>query len=88
METEKRAKLFKTGRSQAVRLPKEFRFTGTEVRIRRSGNAVVLEPVDDGWEWLRRMHAEGQSFDEDMVKAALEEVPTPPDNPMLDEFFK
>ncbi|MGH9365900.1 MAG: antitoxin [Thermoanaerobaculia bacterium] len=37
------AKLFKNGRSQAVRLPKEFRFEGDEVNIRRSGKRVVLE---------------------------------------------
>jgi len=43
----KRAKLFKTGRSQAVRLPKEFRFEGETVLIRREGAAVILEP--DGW---------------------------------------
>jgi antitoxin VapB len=40
------AKLFKTGRSQAVRLPKEFRFEGKEVRIRRHGNGVLLEPME------------------------------------------
>lgn len=39
------AKLFKSGRSQAVRLPKEFRFEGNEVRIRREGQSVILEPV-------------------------------------------
>jgi antitoxin VapB len=39
------AKLFKSGRSQAVRLPKEFRFEGKEVRIRRMGNGVLLEPM-------------------------------------------
>lgn len=39
------AKLFTTGRSQAVRLPKEFRFPGKEVRIRRFGTGVLLEPV-------------------------------------------
>ena len=44
-KTEKTAKLFMNGRSQAVRLPKEFRFEGTEVRIRRSGGGVLLEPV-------------------------------------------
>ena len=45
-----RAKLFWNGRSQAVRLPKEFRFEGDEVEIRREGNAVVLEPVAKrGW---------------------------------------
>lgn len=39
------AKLFRNGRSQAVRLPKEFRFEGEEVSIRREGDSVVLEPV-------------------------------------------
>jgi antitoxin VapB len=39
------AKLFRNGRSQAVRLPKEFRFEGDEVAIRREGQRVVLEPI-------------------------------------------
>jgi antitoxin VapB len=43
------AKLFKTGRSQAVRLPKEFRFEGKEVRIRRVGQGVLLEPMKTDW---------------------------------------
>lgn len=41
MET---AKLFFTGGSQAVRLPKEYRFEGTEVFIRKEGKAVIIEP--------------------------------------------
>ena len=40
-----RAKLFQHGGSQAVRLPKAFRFEGAEVSIRRDGDAVILEPV-------------------------------------------
>jgi len=40
----KTAKLFKNGQSQAVRLPKEFRFEGTKVFIKRVGNAVLLLP--------------------------------------------
>ena len=40
------AKLFTHGRSQAVRLPKEFRFEGKEVRVSRIGNRVILEPLD------------------------------------------
>ncbi|HLI66989.1 MAG TPA: AbrB/MazE/SpoVT family DNA-binding domain-containing protein [Caulobacteraceae bacterium] len=44
-EPEVRAKLFKHGGSQAVRLPKAFRFEGTEVSVRRDGDAVILEPV-------------------------------------------
>ncbi len=39
------AKLFSNGRSQAVRLPKEFRFKGSEVSVRREGDAVILEPL-------------------------------------------
>lgn len=39
------AKLFTNGRSQAVRLPKEFRFEGREVSVRREGDAVILEPL-------------------------------------------
>ncbi len=40
-----RAKLFQHGGSQAVRLPKAFRFEGAEVCIRRAGDSVILEPV-------------------------------------------
>lgn len=46
------ARLFQSGRSQAVRLPKEFRFTGTEVVVRHFGNGVLLLPVDDPWATL------------------------------------
>ncbi len=50
----RRAKLFRNGSSQAVRLPKEFRFEGTEVFIKSMGRAVVLIPVDHTWESLRQ----------------------------------
>jgi antitoxin VapB len=46
------AKLFKNGQSQAVRLPKEFRFEGTQVFIKRVGNAVLLLPEQDSWQVL------------------------------------
>jgi antitoxin VapB len=48
----KTAKLFKNGESQAVRLPKEFRFSGTEVFIKRAGHAVVLFPTVSSWDVL------------------------------------
>ena len=41
----KLAKIFANGRSQAVRLPHEFRFAGTQVRVTRHGSGVLLEPV-------------------------------------------
>jgi antitoxin VapB len=46
----KTAKLFKTGRSQAVRLPKEFRFDGSEVFIRKEGNEIILSGKPVSWE--------------------------------------
>ncbi len=46
------AKLFQNGQSQAVRLPKEFRFPGDKVFIKRMGNAVVLLPYHDSWHSL------------------------------------
>ena len=49
------AKVFWSGRSQAVRLPKAFRFEGKEVRVRREGKAVILEPIEDEWAWLDRV---------------------------------
>lgn len=49
MET---ARLFKNGQSQAVRLPKDFRFEGEKVFIKRVGKAVVLIPYQDSWQTL------------------------------------
>ena len=46
------ARLFQSGRSQAVRLPKEYRFAGTEVVVKHFGNGVLLLPVDDPWQTL------------------------------------
>ena len=47
------AKLFTHGRSQAVRLPKEFRFEGREVRVTKVSNRVILEPMepDESMPW-------------------------------------
>ena len=49
MET---AKLFKNGRSQAVRLPKEYRFQGDQVFVRKLGNSVLLTPSEGTWDSL------------------------------------
>ena len=59
-----RAKLFRNGRSQAVRLPKEFRFVGEEVTLRREGDAVIMEPVRERrwprgyWQRLRELKSD------------------------------
>lgn len=49
----RRAKLFRNGSSQAVRLPKDYRFQGSEVYIKAVGRAVILLPIDGTWESLR-----------------------------------
>ena len=46
------ARLFQSGRSQAVRLPKGYRFAGTEVVVQHFGNGVLLLPLDDPWQTL------------------------------------
>jgi antitoxin VapB len=48
----KTAKLFRNGQSQAVRLPKEFRFKGNKILIKKIGNAVILFSIRDPWESL------------------------------------
>lgn len=44
------AKLFMNGRSQAVRLPKEFRFAGSEVLISKEGQNIILSPRPPSWD--------------------------------------
>lgn len=56
MTKSKVAKLFRNGRSQAVRLPKEFRFKGNAVRVRKVPEGVLLEPmISDPAEWLAQL---------------------------------
>ncbi|MCL6540140.1 MAG: antitoxin [Roseiflexus sp.] len=46
------ARIFQNGQSQAIRLPKEYRFRGDRVYLKRMGNAVVLLPEYDSWQTL------------------------------------
>jgi antitoxin VapB len=56
MRQEGIAKLFRNGRSQAVRLPREFRFEGNAVRVRRVPEGLLLEPIiSDPKEWFAAM---------------------------------
>ena len=71
----KLAKIFANGRSQAVRLPQEFRFTGTQVRVTRHGRGVLLEPlsptVDDWFAELDRFKDEQFLADRPQPKAPV-----------------
>ncbi len=70
------AKLFMHGRSQAVRLPKAFRLEGTEVRVSRQGDKVILEPLEkppfDVKAWRARLDALGAA---DFLPDGLPEDP-------------
>jgi antitoxin VapB len=68
------AKLFWTGRWQAERLPKEFQFSGAQVRIRRHGSAVILEPLAEDWRWLDALAGH---LDEDFVQCVNEQPDIP-----------
>ena len=60
-----KAKLFKNGNSQAVRLPKAFRIPGNEVKIFKKGNQIVIEPIETTWDSLLESLSE---FPEDFLK--------------------
>lgn len=79
MET---AKIFWSGRSQAVRLPKDFRFDADEVRIRRHGDRVILEPIAYDWAWLDKLIG---PVDDDFARAVAVQ-PDQQDRPALDFF--
>jgi antitoxin VapB len=62
----KTARLFKNGQSQAVRLPKEYRFSGNRVLIKKAGKAVVLLPEKESWTPLVESLSQ---FSEDFMEA-------------------
>ena len=79
-----KARVFWSGRSQAVRLPKEYRVEGTEVRIRRRGSAIILEPVMETWDWLDELAG---PLDSDLL-AAVRERPRLSERSPAEEFFR
>lgn len=48
----KTARVFRSGNSQAVRIPKEFHLDAEEVEIRRKGNLIILRPLRPSWQGL------------------------------------
>lgn len=77
----KKASLFMNGRSQAVRLPKEFRFEGTHVFARKDGNRVILSPEDDRIERLIALIGSAPDFPD------IPRDPPEPIRPEIREFF-
>jgi len=82
-----KAKIFKHGRSQAVRLPKEFRMEGKELRIRRFGRGVLLEPLERDVRDIKAIFAEidrlgGRDF---LSEGRPQQPPMPPGRAKFDE---
>jgi len=73
----KTAKLFNNGQSQAVRLPKEFRFSGNEVGIRKVGEIILLFPKDGAWESFLNAGPVSEDFGEAILEARREEYQNP-----------
>ena len=85
MSDRRTAKIFKHGRSLAVCLPKEFHMPGTEVRLRRVGRGVLLEPTDvpfDTKSWFAKL---GGYLDEPFVPQGRPHPPMPPACKIFDE---
>ena len=84
------AKVFMSGRSQAVRLPKAYRFDCDEVEISREGDAVILRPVHgDPWANLKAVlkAINEERFDELFPTGDIERPQEYPDDRNLDEIF-
>lgn len=79
-----RAKLFMHGGSQAVRLPKAFRFAGEEVIIRRKGDAVILEPLVLDRE-TRRRNTAALWAEIDRIRGDEQLRLAPPDDPPAED---
>ena len=77
------AKVFWSGRSQAVRLPKEFRVETKELTIRREGKMIILEQMPQDWTWLEEIQ---QGLTPDLM-AEGRETPVSQDRPLLDDLF-
>ena len=79
--TKTTAKLFMHGRSQAVRLPKEFRLPGKEVRVRRVGKGIMLEPIEtDVEQWLAELRRLAAESDEPFLPEGRPEQPPMPED--------
>ena len=79
------AKIFMNGGSQAVRLPKQFRFEGSEVEIQQVGDTILLKPITNKWD---EMFAKIDQLDISDDFMSDREQPGPQQRPALDELLK
>ena len=78
MQTERHVRLFRNGRNQAVRIPRDFEIDGNEAIIRKEGNRLILEPVSNKNALLELLKT---------LEPIQEEIPEMEDPPVNDEDF-
>ena len=76
MQTERHARLFRNGRNQAIRIPREFELKGNEAIIRRDGGRLIIEPVVNGG--LLALLADWEATDDDLAK--IDDPPVTPED--------
>lgn len=82
------ARIFQSGNSQAVRLPKEFRLDVEEVEISREGDSIILRPhVEKHERWAFVRAALDRGFSKDFLEQGREQ-PEEQDRPDLDKTFQ
>ena len=82
------ARVFQSGNSQAVRLPKEFRFDVDQVEVTREGDAVILRPrADSGMRWASLRSAVERGLSDDFLAQGREQ-PEDQERPGLQDLFK
>ena len=81
------AKVFRSGNSQAVRLPKDFRFDVEELEVSREGDAVILRPRQDAsTRWASLRAAVNRGFSADFMAEGRQQ-PDDQERPELDKSF-
>jgi len=88
MDVPRYARVFQSGNSQAVRLPKEFRLDADEVEISREGDAIILRPrVEQPERWASLRAAASRGFSSDFLEQGREQ-PEGPERPDLESAFQ
>jgi antitoxin VapB len=81
------AKLFMNGGSQAVRIPKDYRFSGKKVLIEKTEAGLLIKPaIEDEWAWVEELAKLG-GFSDDFMAEGREQPDMPPMDPDVAKFF-
>jgi antitoxin VapB len=82
------AKIIQDGEKRILEIPAGFHLPGTEVCIHQSGNSLILEPLEDNWQWLKDLSRNSASNALDEMQSAINEKLAEQKRPELDKLFK